>query len=74
MTCNNTDGPALRVLSLLPYANFLLDRGFPSDAKFVRQHLYNPTVIKAPGQVIKADLEEVAHNWDGPGFDIWEEM
>jgi glucoamylase len=70
----NSDGPALRALALIPYARFILDRGFPSDLAYVRNHLYDPSVIRDPGKVIKNDLEEVAHTWDQPGFDLWEEV
>ncbi|WWD04499.1 hypothetical protein V865_002569 [Kwoniella europaea PYCC6329] len=68
------DGPALRTLTLIPYAHFLLDRGYPADRSYVKKNLYNPDKIKRSGIVIKNDLEEVAHGWWKGGFDLWEEV
>ena len=68
------DGPALRALTLIPYAHFLLDRGNPLDLSFVKENLYDPSLIRAAGKVIKNDLEEVAAGWFEGGFDLWEEM
>jgi len=71
---NIRDGPALRALTLIPYAHFLLDRGNPFDRGFVTENLYDPALIRAAGKVIKNDLEEVAAGWFESGFDLWEEM
>jgi glucoamylase len=68
------DGPALRVLALIPYANFLLDRGYPADLQYIHDNLYNPNAIREPGRVIKNDLEEVGGGWWLGGFDLWEEV
>ncbi len=68
------DGPALRALALIPYAHWLLDRGFPSDIAYVRESLYDPHALRRPGSVVKNDLEEVASTWHRPGFDLWEEV
>lgn len=68
------DGPALRALAIIPYAHWLLDRGFPADQAYVRESLYDPHALRRPGSVIKNDLEEVANSWDKPGFDLWEEV
>lgn len=69
------DGPALRALSLIPYANFLLDRDAPGDFDYVTTHLYNPKAYRvAARSVIKNDLEEVSNTWNRPGFDLWEEL
>lgn len=68
------DGPALRALSLIPYAHWLLDRGFPADVAYVRESLYDPSAVRRPGSVIKNDLEEVSNGWQKPGFDLWEEV
>ena len=68
------DGPALRALALIPYAQYLLDRGFALDKAYVREHLYNPKRVRAPGSVIKNDLEEVANGWWAEGYDLWEEL
>lgn len=65
------DGPALRALSLIPYAHYLLDHG---DEAYVRSALYNAGAVRAPNSTIKNDLEEVAGRWSQPGFDIWEEL
>lgn len=59
---------------MIPYANYLLDRSYPADIKFVQEHLYDPTRIREVGRVIKNDLEEVAHHWEEVGFDLWEEV
>ena len=71
---HNSDGPALRALSLIPYANYLLDRGYPADLDYIRDNLYDPHQMRAPGSVIKNDLEEVAESWWEHGFDLWEEV
>ncbi|KAL1408244.1 glycoside hydrolase 15 protein [Vanrija albida] len=69
------DGPALRALSLIPYANYLLDRGTKEDVEYVTTHLYNPKAYRvAARSVIKNDLEEVSNTWNRPGFDLWEEL
>nr|XP_018260400.1 uncharacterized protein I303_07318 [Kwoniella dejecticola CBS 10117]OBR82558.1 hypothetical protein I303_07318 [Kwoniella dejecticola CBS 10117] len=68
------DGPALRALSLIPYAHFLLDRGHPADHQYVKSNLYDPEQVRSPGRVIKNDLEEVANGWGKSGFDLWEEV
>ncbi len=69
------DGPPLRALSLIPYANFLLDRGWPADNAYVREKLYDPTKVRTEHSAIKNDLEYTAHRWkEQPlGFDLWEE-
>ena len=74
MELMSRDGPALRALTLIPYANYLLDRAWPADLTFVRESLYDPTTIRAAGKVIKNDLEEVGGGWWAGGFDIWEEV
>jgi glucoamylase len=62
------DGPALRAITLIRFANHLLDTG---DEAYVQQHLYGPAL---PTQtVIKTDLEYVSHHWRDPCFDYWEE-
>ena len=73
LTCTS-DGPALRALSLIAYANYLLDRGYLADIDYLRSHLYDSHQIRAPGKVIKNDLEEVAGSWWEAGFDLWEEV
>jgi glucoamylase len=62
-----TDGPALRALTLIRWAHIKLDEG---QAGYVKQSLYD----KDFNSLIKADLEYVAHNWQLPTFDLWEEV
>jgi len=68
------DGPALRALTLIPYAHHLLDRKRTLDAEYVTHSLYDARLIRAHGKVIKNDLEEVARGWWMEGFDLWEEV
>ncbi|WWD20210.1 hypothetical protein CI109_104686 [Kwoniella shandongensis] len=68
------DGPALRALAMIPYANYLLDRALPLDLSYIHNNLYRANELKVPGMVIKNDLEEVAHGWWKGGFDLWEEV
>ena len=63
----------MRALTLIPYAHFLLDRGNRLDLSFVKENLYDPSLIRVAGKVIKNDLEEVAAGWFSGGFDLWEE-
>ncbi len=63
------DGPALRAITLIAFANNLLAEG---QANYVRQELYDGLL---PSQtVIKVDLEYVAHHWGDVCFDLWEEV
>lgn len=62
-----TDGPALRALTLIRWAHIKLDEG---QAEFVSEKLYS----KDFNSLIKADLEYVSHNWKLPTFDLWEEV
>ncbi len=63
------DGPALRAISLIQFANQLLDRG---DEPYVRQNLYSADE-NAP-TAIKKDLEYTVKVWARPDFDLWEEV
>ena len=64
------DGPALRAMTLIHFANALLDQ--KNNTQFVTSELYDG---KAPTQsTIKTDLEFVSHNWRNIGCDIWEEV
>ncbi|KAG8971723.1 Glucoamylase, intracellular sporulation-specific, partial [Tulasnella sp. 427] len=66
------DGPALRAITLIGFADYLLQRGTPQDVAFVNKHLYIPDM---PAEsVIKADLEYVARYWKEHSFDLWEEI
>jgi glucoamylase len=59
---------------MIPYAHFLLDRGWATDVEYVERHLYNPTALRRVGSVIKNDLEEVGGGWWLESFDLWEEV
>jgi len=71
---DDSDGPALRALAMIPYAHFLLDRGWPADMIYVERHLYDTKVLRGAGSVIKNDLEEVGGGWWHETFDLWEEV
>ena len=63
------DGPAIRALSLIRYADRLLDQG---QEDVVRKTLYD---ARFPSQsIIKVDLEYVAKQWEKADFDLWEEV
>lgn len=62
-----TDGPALRALALIRWANIKLDEG---EDGYVKSKLYLPSDFQS---VIKADLEYVSYNWKLASFDLWEE-
>ncbi len=61
------DGPALRAITFIQYAEGLLAQG-----ETVSQDLYHKD-IKARS-LIKTDLEYVAHHWNEPSYDLWEEV
>jgi glucoamylase len=63
------DGPALRAIALIRYAELLLTQG--EEAR-VRSKLYDSKI--PTHTVIKADLEFVAHHWSEASFDLWEEV
>ncbi|KAF8073537.1 glycoside hydrolase family 15 protein [Lyophyllum atratum] len=56
------DGPALRSIALITYANSLIGQ---SNTTYVVQKLW---------PVIKLDLDYVANKWNSSGFDLWEEV
>ncbi|MCB0394829.1 MAG: glycoside hydrolase family 15 protein, partial [Bdellovibrionales bacterium] len=63
------DGPALRAITLINWANLLIDQG---EIVKVRTLLYDSRLpTQSP---IKRDLEYVSQNWREPSFDIWEEV
>ena len=63
------DGPALRAITLIRYANKLLAEG---DRPTVERDLY---AAELPAHsVIKQDLEFVAHHWQDLSIDLWEEV
>jgi glucoamylase len=63
------DSPALRALSLIHWAKILEVEGQDS---YVRAKLYDGKI--PANSVIKRDLEYVAHHWQEPSFDLWEEV
>jgi glucoamylase len=63
------DGPALRAITLIRYAEYLISKGKKSE---ISNLLYR-TEIPAES-VIKRDLEYVSHHWAVPSFDLWEEV
>jgi glucoamylase len=66
------DGPALRAVTLIRFANQLLSENDATKAAYVRQSLYDGQLPS--NSVIKNDLEYVAHHWQDPSFDLWEEI
>ena len=63
------DGPGLRAITLINFANHLLNEG---NTDYVTNNLYN-SVLPALSP-IKQDLEYVARHWNKQGFDYWEEV
>lgn len=64
------DGPALRSLSLIHFAQAFLAAG--GKKEFVLKRLYDGRL--PTNSVIKADLEYISHHWEDPCFDLWEEV
>lgn len=62
------DGPSLRAISLIHWANVLLAE---QNDQMVYEKLYNN---KFPATTpIKKDLEYISHHWKDASYDIWEE-
>lgn len=55
------DGPALRALTLIRFAQLLIEEGRPEE-------------VKRLSSIIKYDLEFVSHHWRDASFDLWEEI
>ncbi len=64
-----TDGPALRALAMMDWADHLISIG---DIKTVEAYLYKSSLPAKT--LIKADLEYVAYHWRNSSFDLWEEV
>lgn len=62
------DGPALRALAMIKFANLMLKE---RNQDYVIKKLYHG-VIPADSP-IKKDLEYTAHHWREPSFELWEE-
>ncbi|KAL8296726.1 hypothetical protein RB597_006037 [Gaeumannomyces tritici] len=56
------DGPALRAIAMMGYANWLLTNGYTST---IRDILW---------PVIRNDIAYVSQYWNQTGFDLWEEV
>ncbi|KAA1469683.1 glucoamylase [Dentipellis sp. KUC8613] len=56
------DGPALRSIVIMTYANWLLDNG---NSSYVKASLW---------PIIQLDVDYVAQNWNKTTFDLWEEV
>ncbi|WP_045096453.1 glycoside hydrolase family 15 protein [Legionella fallonii] len=65
------DGPALRALVLIRFAQQLLAH---QETEYVQTHLYNGGMDPHTMGAIKMDLEYVAHHWQDANFDLWEEV
>jgi glucoamylase len=63
------DGPALRAVMLIDFANKKLAEG---KKDYVWSKLYRAEI--PANTVIKRDLEYVAHGWRDSSFDVWEEI
>ncbi|QRN04089.1 glucoamylase [Legionella sp. MW5194] len=65
------DGPALRALTLIRFAQVLLNH---NESAYVKTHLYNQSLDTADMGAIKIDLEYTAHHWQDMNYDLWEEV
>ncbi|OMJ29530.1 Glucoamylase GLU1 [Smittium culicis] len=63
------DGPALRAISMIKYAQYLLEK---KENKFERQK--SIAHIFCNNCIINNDLEYVINNFGKQGFEIWEEV
>ena len=65
------DGPALRAMVLIKFANQLLNA---NEREYVKEHLYHGGMDSLTMGAIKMDLEYIAHHWQEPSFELWEEV
>lgn len=65
------DGPALRAITLVTFAQALIKQ---KETDYINSHLYHPSLDFSTMGVIKRDLEYIAHHWQEPNFDLWEEV
>ncbi|PHH78908.1 hypothetical protein CDD80_6026 [Ophiocordyceps camponoti-rufipedis] len=56
------DGPALRAIALITYANWLIQNGYRTSASGIIW------------PIVRNDLDYVAQYWNQTGFDLWEEV
>lgn len=64
-----TDGPAIRALAMIEWLEALVAEG---GNESIIERLYQPEL--PANSPIKKDLEYIAHNWQLPSFDLWEEV
>lgn len=67
------DGPALRAISMLTYANYLLSLKESEALEYVQNNLYRSSVA-ASHSLIKDDLDYVARSWQANSYELWEEV
>lgn len=65
------DGPGLRAITLITYANELLKNG---SSSIVSRFLWTGSDSANQGGAIKYDLDWVAQNWQSNTCDLWEEV
>lgn len=63
-----TDGPALRAITLIRFAYLLMEGG---NIALVRE-LYDGRI--PTDSIIKSDLEYLSHHWRDRTFDLWEDV
>eukprot|EP01089_Gocevia_fonbrunei_P016118 TRINITY_DN4924_c0_g1_i1.p1 TRINITY_DN4924_c0_g1~~TRINITY_DN4924_c0_g1_i1.p1 ORF type:complete len:526 (-),score=98.74 TRINITY_DN4924_c0_g1_i1:46-1623(-) len=66
-----TDGPGLRSITMINYANYLIKSGYSS---YVKEYLWTGSSSSYNGGTIKYDLDWVAANWQQNSCDLWEEI
>lgn len=64
------DGPGLKALALIDFANMLLDEG---DSETVKKYLWTGNPAQQGGGAIWHNLEYVANNWGSATCDLWED-
>lgn len=64
-----TDGPALRSITLINYANRLIKNG---NEAYVSEYLWTSGANN--GGAIRNDMEWLVSNWNSSGCDLWEEL
>lgn len=64
-----TDGPALRTITFINYANALIKNG---QSAYVTEYLW--TSGNYNGGAIRCDMDWLLDNWASSGCDLWEEL
>ena len=65
------DGPGLRAISLMMFADAQLDAG---NSDYVSENLWTGDSSTLNGGAIKYDLDYVVEGWDSNTCDLWEEV